>query len=553
MPNTEQTGFVPRSELREQNAKGHPARRKKAPAQRRQNHERNQHKNRTEKASQHALKTTMVVTLIIAASKLLGFVREMVMAAYFGRGVESDAFVTAYGIFSIMTLLFSAGIASTFIPIYTKTRLKEGQSAADWYASRVVTLYFVAGLIGSALAYIFAPAICSLIYRADVGVELTIQLTRMMYPSLAFYAVTGVLCNLLNAREKFIPEQLLGFVLSACLISAMVAFKDIRMVGMAVSVTGVMQLVILLPFLRGQIRFQPHLTVRDPKIQRTFLLAVPALISMAFDEINHQIDRMIGSSLGVGVVTALSKSYSLVTTALGILIVPITTITFSRLSRIVAKRKKNDFCQAVRESIEIIALITLPVMAMAIVMQKDIIAVAFQRGAFKAEDTAFTAPVFACYIAGLFFFGLRNFLSRVFYSLQDTRTPMRVGIVSVCINIGLNLTLSRVIGAMGLTLATTTAALAGATLQLILLHKKMGNMGLGSVIGQLFKIILSLAIATAGMIFVLSLCPVHSGETLNGILRLGIGAISFLAVYLGATLACGVRSTKRLYHMITGR
>ena len=130
---------------------------------------------------------------------------------------------------------------------------------------------------------------------------------------------------------------------------------------------------------------------------------------------------------------------------------------------------------------------------------------------------------------------------------------MRVGIVSVCINIGLNLTLSRVIGAMGLTLATTTAALAGATLQLILLHKKMGNMGLGSVIGQLFKILLSLAIATAGMIVVLSLCPVHSGETLNGILRLGIGAISFLAVYLGATLACGVRSTKRLYHMITGR
>lgn len=198
----------------------------------------------------------MVVTLIIAASKLLGFVREMVMAAYFGRGVESDAFVTAYGIFSIMTLLFSAGIASTFIPIYTKTRLREGQLAADRYASQVVTLYFVAGLIGSLLAYLFAPAICSLIYRAEVGVELTIQLTRMMYPSLAFYAVTGVLCNLLNAREKFIPEQLLGFILSACLITAIVMFRDIRMVGIAVSVTGVMQTIILLPFLRGHFRYR---------------------------------------------------------------------------------------------------------------------------------------------------------------------------------------------------------------------------------------------------------------------------------------------------------
>ena len=493
----------------------------------------------------------MVVTLIIAASKLLGFVREMVMAAYFGRGEKADAFVTAYGIFSIMTLLFSAGIASTFIPIYTKTRLREGQLAADRYASQVVTLYFVAGLIGSLLAYLFAPAICSLIYRAEVGVELTIQLTRMMYPSLAFYAVTGVLCNLLNAREKFIPGiKLLGFILSACLITAIVTFRDIRMVGIAVSVTGVMQTIILSPFLRGHFRYRPHLTIREPKIRRTFILAIPALISMAFDEINHQIDRMIGSSLGVGVVTALSKSYSLVTTALGILIVPITTITFSRLSRIVAKRKKNEFGQAVRQSIEIIALITLPVIILGVVMQKDIIAVAFQRGAFTAEDTAFTAPVFGMYIAGLFFFGLRNFLSRVFYSLQDTRTRMRVGIVSVCVNIVLNLTLSRVIGAMGLTLATTTAALTGAALQLILLHKKMGSLGLRSVVGQVIRIIISLAAATGILLLVLSFLPAHNGETLTGLLRLFAGAASFLVVYLGATMALGVRSTRQLIHMI---
>ena len=191
MPNTEQTGFVPRSKLREQNAKGHPARRRRTPVQKQQSHGRNQHKNRTEKASQHALKTTMVVTLIIAASKLLGFVREMVMAAYFGRGVESDAFVTAYGIFSIMTLLFSAGIASTFIPIYTKTRLKEGQSAADWYASRVVTLYFVAGLIGSALAYIFAPAICSLMK----SMALLVIVFFCEYPLLILLAISILLVS----------------------------------------------------------------------------------------------------------------------------------------------------------------------------------------------------------------------------------------------------------------------------------------------------------------------------------------------------------------------
>ena len=118
MPNTEQTRFVPRSELRNQGQRPRHTQKRQMPAHGRQVRMSVRHTtHKSTKASQHALKTTMVVTLIIAASKLLGFVREMVMAAYFGRGVESDAFVTAYGIFSIMTLLFSAGIASTFIPI----------------------------------------------------------------------------------------------------------------------------------------------------------------------------------------------------------------------------------------------------------------------------------------------------------------------------------------------------------------------------------------------------------------------------------------------------
>ena len=127
---------------------------------------------------------------------------------------------------------------------------------------------------------------------------------------------------------------------------------------------------------------------------------------------------------------------------------------------------------------------------------------------------------------------------------------MRVGIVSVCVNIVLNLTLSRVMGAMGLTLATTTAALTGATLQLILLHKKMVSLGLRSVVGQVIRIVISLVAATGILLLVLSFLPAHNGETLTGLLRLFAGAASFLVVYLGATMAIGVRSTRQLIHMI---
>lgn len=495
-----------------------------------------------------------MVTGIIILSKLLGFVREMVMAAYFGRGLQSDAYVTAYGILSIMTLLFSAGIASTFIPIYTRTLMRQGQRGADMYASNILTLYCIAGILGSILAYFGAPWICSLIYRTPSaeGLQLTIDLTRLMYPSLAFWAMTGVLCNVLNAREQFIPEQLMGFILSICLIFACVTFKDIRSVAIAVSVVGVLQFVILLPFLRGHFHYVPGLRLSDKRMQRTFLLAVPALISMAFDEINHQIDRVIGTGLGLGVVTALSKSYALVTTALGILVVPITTIMFSRLSKIAANRNRKLFVKTVRQSIETIALITLPIIAICVLMRNDLIALAYQRGAFTADDTAFTAPVFACYILGLFTFGLRSFLTRVFYALQDTRTPMLVGICSVIFNIGLNLIFSKIWGAMGLTLATSLSSMIGSMVLLTLLHHKLGKIGLSAMLNQFFRIAIALAL---GVLLVLALqrfLPTGTGAMVL-LMRLGVTTLVSLLVYFIACAFLRVRAVHDLLRMVLFR
>ena len=495
-----------------------------------------------------------MVTGIIILSKLLGFVREMVMAAYFGRGLQSDAYVTAYGILSIMTLLFSAGIASTFIPIYTRTLMRQGQRGADSYASNILTMYCIAGILGSILAYFGAPWICSLIYRTPSaeGLQLTIDLTRLMYPSLAFWAMTGVLCNVLNAREQFIPEQLMGFILSVCLIFACVTFKDIRSVAIAVSVVGVLQFVILLPFLRGHFHYVPGLRLSDRRMQRTFLLAVPALISMAFDEINHQIDRVIGTGLGLGVVTALSKSYALVTTALGILVVPITTIMFSRLSKIAAGRNRKLFVKTVRQSIETIALITLPIIVLCVLMRDDLIALAYQRGAFTADDTAFTAPVFACYILGLFTFGLRSFLTRVFYALQDTRTPMIVGICSVIVNICLNLVLSKIWGAMGLTLATSFSSVVGSMALLTLLHHKLGKIGLSAMFNQFFRIFIALALCVLVVLGLQSVLPSGAGAMVL-LLRLGTSALASLLVYFVACAFLRVRAVHDLLRMVLFR
>ena len=426
------------------------------------------------KSANQPMKTAMVVTVIIALSKLTGFVREMIMAAVFGRGIESDAYVAAYGILSIMTLLFSAGISSTFIPVYVRAQLRDGQRAADHYASNILTLYLLAGALGSVLAYIFAPSLCALVFRAPQGLDLTIELTRLMYPTLAFYAMTGVLYNILNARERFIPEQLMGFMLSGLVITACLVYRDIHAVAVSVALVGCAQFLLMLPFLRGHFHYYPKLNFKDKRLGRTFMLAIPALISLALGEINHQVDCAIGSSLGNGVITALNKSYALVATVLGVMVVPITTIMFSRLSKIAVNQNKRLFIDSVRSSLETIMLVTLPIIVITIFLRNDVIALAYQRGAFTAADTDFTAPVFAFYIAGVLAFGMRNFLIRVFYALQDTRTPMIIGIICVSMNIGLDFLLAPVFGVVGIVIATTVSGLIGAMITTVAYPQKDG-------------------------------------------------------------------------------
>ncbi len=450
----------------------------------------------TEKKQNTFLKTTFVVTLIIILSKVAGFARDIFFSATFGMSMASDAYNMAYTMLNTVSLVFLMGISATFIPIYTKARMKFGEDQAHLYASNILNLYMVLGLLVGILGFLFAPEITKFLWYGDAQTgELIVTLSQILYPSLMFYAVSGVLVNILNARKKFIPEQLIGFALSFCVILACVVFKDIVAVTISTALSAILQVIILIPFLRKNFKYKKSLNLKNKELRRTFKLAVPSLISIAFDDINSLTNRMFASNMGLGVVSSLRYSYTLVQTALGILIVPITTIMFSELSGLAAAKKMDEIKSAVCKSLEVVALITLPIIVIAVVCSKEVIGLVYQRGNFTLENTLFTAPVFALYIVGIFAFGIRNFLTRVFYALQLTKIPMIIGIVTVSINILLNYLLKDVLGAKGLTLATSLSGFLGAILMLITLRKKLGDIGLKKSLGQFAKIFLCTAIS----------------------------------------------------------
>ena len=444
----------------------------------------------------------MLVTAVIILSKLSGFVRDMILANYFGTSMANDAYVSAYSLFYLPVLLFNSCISATLIPLYVEEREQRSLKHANHFASNTLNLFALAALVISALFFVLAWPLVRLIYMGfgPEKTDLTVKLVRIMLLSLTFNVTSISLASLLNASDKYVAAQLTGFPLNVCVIVAAVFFSrtfGIAAIAWGVFAANILQFAILVPFLKGWFTWSPSLDFRDRRFHRLVMLAGPAMLSMGVSELNHMIDHALASGLNPGDISAMSYAYRLITFLLGVLMVPLTTIMFSRMSRLAAEKDTDGMLESLRRCILVIALVALPIVAVAVVEASDVIKFAYMRGRFDMRSVEVTAAILVCYVVGVPFFGLRDFLSRVFHALQDTRTPFRVSCMVVALNIALNLILRRVMGARGLALATSIAGCFGMTTMLILLKRRFGHLGFGQLVPDLLKLAVSAAVCAA--------------------------------------------------------
>ena len=449
--------------------------------------------------AQRAFKATMLVTGVIIFSKVFGFVRDMILANYFGTGMANDAYVSAYSLFYLPVLLFNSCISATLIPLYVQEREQHSLKQANQFASNTLNLCALAALVISTLFFVLARPLVRLIYVgfAPEKAGLTVRLVRVMLLSLAFNVTSISLASLLNAAEKYIAAQLTGFPLSLCVMAACLFFSEkhgIEAVSWGVFAANILQFLILVPFLKGWFRYSPVMNFGDRRFHKLVALAGPAMLSMGISELNHMIDHALASGLNPGDISAMSYAYRLITFLLGVLMVPLTTVMFSKMSRMAAAKDKKGMLEVLRRCVLVIALVALPIVAVAVVMSMDVIKFAYMRGRFDMHSVEVTAGILVCYVVGVPFFGLRDFLSRVFHALQDTRTPFRVSCLVVSVNIVLNLILRSFLGARGLALATSIAGCTGMVTMLILLKRRFGHLGFKAVAVDLTKLIVAASV-----------------------------------------------------------
>jgi len=484
------------------------------------------------------LRSTLAVTFIIILSKAFGFARDMVTTAYFGLSFENDAYVSAYSLFYLPVLLFNSCISATLIPMYTQEREQHSLAHSNRFASNAIDLFAAASLAVTVIMFALARPLTHLVYAGfePAKLDCTVGLFRIMLLGLVFNVTSISVASLLNAAEKFIAAQLTGFPLSACVIVASAVFSrqyGIQAVAWGVFAANVLQLLILLPFMRGWFSYSFVFDFADKRFHRLIALALPAMLSMGVSELNHMIDHALASGLAEGTLSSMTSAYRLVTFLQGVLVVPLTTIMFSKMSRRVAEHDERGALDMLLSSLLQLSVVVLPVVVIGVVLRNDVIQFAYMRGRFTMDDVFRTAGVLAFYLIGIPAFGMRDFLSRMFHALQDTKTPFRVSCVVVATNIVLNLILRAFMGANGLALATSIAGYVGTATLLVLLKRRFGHIGFRCVLKELVKISIATAVC-AGVCIVMDTFAPKAHGMLMVFVRLavcaGVSLISYAVI-----------------------
>jgi putative peptidoglycan lipid II flippase len=519
-----------------------------------------------------------VVSAAVFLSRMLGVVREQTFAALFGAGRELDAFVTAFRIPNLLRDLFAEGaLSAAFVSTFTQHHERRGEAAA-WRLANLVVNALILTLVPICLAGLyFAPAITRAIapgFSVSPGkVALTVQLTRIMMPFLLLVALAALAMGILNTRNRFgIPALASAFFNLGSIVGGLAcawwlapgylrgvvamlggspapdpAGAERAIVGMAIGtlVGGLLQLLVQLPSLRQVgFRYRPILDVRDPGVHQVVRLMAPATIGAAAVQVNVFVNSNFASYLGDGPVSWLNVAFRFMQLPIGLFGVAVGTVALPTLSRHAAHEDLSALRDTVRQALALTAVLSIPAAAALALFGVPIIGLVYEHGRFHHHDTTAAAGALAGYALGLAGYAGIKVVTPAFYALNDARTPMRVALASIGVNLVLNWVFVRVLGwaYVGLAVSTSVVALANFALLAGILARRVGSFGAG-LAGEIGRIGLA-ALAMLSAAAVVDQMIVR-GVALSGVtqyaLRVGALLLAGMPTYYLACRVLGVR------------
>ena len=404
--------------------------------------------------------TAIALSVISIISVFISFFKESVIAYYYGASAYTDAYNISVDTPKIVFTFISMAISTVVIPIYTKTMVESGREKASYFFRNFtsivfisyLTLTFVSEILASFIIKILAPGL-----NADIS-YLTIILFRITLPAIGLGLFCKINTGVLNSHKSFLLPSMAAILFNISMCFCVITFA--RKFGIYAATIGtvigmILEVLFTSCLRRKYVSYKPVLNFHDKASIIALKMAGPAFVGMSATEINLIVDKIIASFFEAGSISVLNYASKLSSGMSTLFIASITTVIFPELTEYVANGKKEEAAKTYIFSIKTFILLLVPIIVGGIFLSREIMTLVYGRGKFDSTAISITVPVFVCYFISLLFIGLRQVGTDFLYSHGDSKEAMKNTIIGVCINIILDIVLSKIMGVTGLAFATT--------------------------------------------------------------------------------------------------
>lgn len=436
--------------------------------------------------------TIIFLIILTLVSRLIGMGREMTLAYFYGATNVSDAYLMSIAVPTILVTFVVVALATSYIPSYQKHQGSEAEKNA--FTNKVIGLTLIACFIIIILTLAFTPFIVRLFVSGfdDATVNLTATFIRLSVFAVFFMGLNHVLHSFMQVKEKVLLASLSGLPFNVMAITFIVLSHLFHLHLLAIGTVfaiGAQTIYLLILAKRQQFTFKPQFSLKDAEMKQLMILTAPIILANTVDQIGMIVDKNMASTFGPGAVSAFTYAARTVTATSGVFLTSIIVVTFPKISKLATKNDIVAMKDSLAESFVGLSLFIIPLIAAVAVFSHSVITVLFGRGAFDAVAISTTSDLLYFNIFFLLGNGFTQLITRVFFALKDTKTPMIFSTLTIILNILLNIVFTRWFGISGLALATSVAAFVGMLALLFMLRRKIGSLRLRRTLVSIGKII----------------------------------------------------------------
>lgn len=439
-------------------------------------------------------RTSLIILIVTIMSILLGFIRESVVVAKLGVSWQADSFNFAILLPSFLFSTMGGVISTTFLPLYTDIKINSSTKEANIFASTFMNYILIICFALVCVGEIFPEVVVKFLAPGFEGqtYALTVDLTRIVIPSLVFLGITYCLMGVLESNKDLVISSFITIPMHlAIMISLIFIYPKFGFeCSMVIVLLGcvIQSLLVILKVRKWDFHYYFSFNFKNQHFIRAIKMIGPMIIGIAALQINIMVDRMLASTLESGSITAINLASKLNIASYSSIGYIIILMIFPILSEYKAKGDMLKYGQTLNKGIDIIITLMMPITVIMIFFSSEIVNILFGYGKFTQQDIRITSDILVCYSIGICALGLKDILNRGFYSLKDTVTPMKNSVISIALNIAINLCLINILKTKGIAISTSIAMIVCAMLLLNSIAKKVKSISIIKISKNAFKV-----------------------------------------------------------------